>query len=124
MHTIPREKQAQLSFPRDQIPLKDLLPRQQLKRYDCEDIHVFINNFHVLPPCNSNIKNLTGLICTIHNCGCCGFFSSCFTNKRAFLSVPNDFGLYKEILNCPQSNHFAKVLLEHLYKFSNERGFR
>lgn len=50
-------------------------------------------------------------------------FSAHATNKRAFSFVPNDFGLYKEILNCPQSNHFAKMLLEYLYKFSNERGF-
>lgn len=74
-------------------------------------------------PCYPDIKNLTKLICTAHNYGFRGVFSSCFPNRWAFSFVPNDFGLYKEILNCPQSNHFAKMLLEHLYKFSNKRGF-
>lgn len=115
------------SFPDDKIPLKDLLLRQQLKRNDHGELHIFINNFHVheMPPspCNPDIKTLTGLICTVHNYGFCGFFSPGFTNEWAFSFVPNDFGLYKEILNCPQSNRFAKMLLEHLYKFSNKRGF-
>lgn len=76
-----------------------------------------------LSPCKPGMKELTKLICTAHNYGFCGVFSLCFPNKWASPFAPNDFGLYKEILNCPQSNHFAKMLLEHLYKFSNKGGF-
>lgn len=100
---------------------------QQLKRNDCVGIHIFINNFHVHQegppdPCNLDIQCLPGLIYTTHNYGFCGLLDNALqTNEHFHLFLMTS--VYTEILNCPQSNHFVKMLLVHLYKFRNKRGF-
>lgn len=127
MYTILREEQAQVSLPEYKIPLKDSLSRQQLKGNDCGDIHIFINIFPVHEKGPSLPIILTSRISQdsfvlFATMGSVGLSAYALQTNELFSFVPNDFGLYNEILNCPQSNYFAKMLLEHLYKFSNKGG--